>query len=159
MYWLRKPRKKKIVIQSKKWGKGWLLRHPGAATSEARLKQSEYLFIAKGNFKQETYIHDKYTKELLGLITFNSLRTRADIRLVDNKLYRFRYVLPWMTAWNITYNQRIMVAFQSRWNKGVIEAKTDEEVLVLTGLYIRNFYLLYFIGGLVLLSIILTILF
>ena len=106
MHLHRQPAKSKTLIHSKQWGKGWLKYDYFGGTAIARLKQSEYLFVTKGNLKQETYIHDKFTKELVGLITFNAIRTKATIRLNDNKVYTFRYLIPFLFRWRITENKR-----------------------------------------------------
>ncbi|MFO7940281.1 MAG: hypothetical protein R6U66_11095 [Bacteroidales bacterium] len=143
MHLQRTPVKNRILIQSNQWGKGWLEHDYMAGTTIGRLKQSEYLFITKGRLKQETYIHDKYTKELVGLITFNSLRTRAKIRLNNNKVYSFKCVLPCLFRWEIVLNQQTLVTYNSSLLKGTVRSLTTDEVLVLAGLFARNAYLLY----------------
>jgi len=143
MHLQRTLAKNKTLIQSKQWGKGWMEHDYMAGTTIGRLKQSEFLFITKGRLKQETYIYDKYTKELVGLITFNSLRTRAKIRLNNNKLYSFKCVLPCWFRWEIRLNQQSLVIYKSSFLKGTVRCLTTDEVLVLAGIFARNSYFLY----------------
>jgi len=153
MHLHRKPAKNKTLIHSKQWGKGWLKYDYFGGTAIARLKQSEYLFITKGKLKQETYIHDKYTKELVGLMTFNAIRTRATIRLSSNKVFIFQNFAPFLFLSRITEYKKPLVTYKASFTGGIVRSYTNDEILVLAGLFARNFYLLY---GLIFIGLLLT---
>jgi hypothetical protein len=151
MHLQRQPTKSKTLIHSKQWGKGWVKYDYFAGTAIARLKQSEYLFITKGKLKQETYIHDKYTKELVGLMTFNAIRTRATIRLSSNQVFIFRNFAPFLFRSQITEYKNPLVTYKASISGGTVRSYTNDEILVLAGMFARNFYIVYgviFIGAL-----------
>jgi hypothetical protein len=108
-------------------------------TSEGRINKNKYSFKTKGVFKQETLIMEGKSNRVIGNITYNSMRSRASIQLPDRTL-SWKYVNRWQTRWGIYDDKHTLMEFTGRSFKGNIEFEEADDLLVLTGLYVTNYY-------------------
>ena len=126
-------------IFSKERQIGQLKNHTFKQISEGRINKKKYNFRTKGVFKQETQILDGDSNKLLGNITYNSMMTKASIKLPDRTL-SWKYDNGLQTRWSLFNEHGILMKFAGRATKGNIEYEEVDEMLVLTGLYITNYY-------------------
>jgi hypothetical protein len=108
-------------------------------SSEGRINKKKYTFRTKGVFKQETRIMDGDSKKLIGTITYNSMMTKATIALHGGTI-SWKYDNGWQTRWSLFNEQGSLMKFSGRATRGTIECEELDELLVLTGLYITNYY-------------------
>ena len=108
-------------------------------SSDGRINKKRYTFRTKGVFKQETQIMDGDSKKVIGNITYNSMMTKATIALQDRSI-SWKYDNGLQTRWSLFNEQGILMKFAGRATKGTIECEEVDVLLVLTGLYITNYY-------------------
>jgi hypothetical protein len=113
-------------------GSGW------KRTSVGELRGKKVLFEIKGFFKQEFLISDPVNNSPLGKIIFNTWRTKAAITLQE-KVYNFQFENFFHSKWSITDENGNLIKYDAQMKHGVILSYTDNELLILTGLYIRDY--------------------
>lgn len=108
-------------------------------TAHGVIHNKRYLFKTKGLFKQETQILDEVSHQLLGNITYNSWKSRATIRNADRTLF-WKYDNGWQTRWSLYDDQGILMKFAGGSSKGTIECEEEDDLLILTGMFVTNYY-------------------
>jgi hypothetical protein len=108
-------------------------------TSEGRINKKKYSFRTKGVFKQETQIMEGDSKKVIGNIRYNSMMTKATIKFEDRTI-SWKYDNGRQTRWSLFNENGTLMKFAGRATKGTIECEEADELLVLTGLYITNYY-------------------
>lgn len=113
-------------------GSGW---RRGAS---GELNGKKFLFDVKGFFRKEFFITDPGNDSVLGQIFFNAWRTKATIKL-GNKEYQWHYDNFFNTKWSISNENGVLIKYQSYTMSGDINTYTDDEALIVAGLFIRNY--------------------
>lgn len=108
-------------------------------SSQGRINKSKYSYKTMGFFKQETLIMDGKSNKVIGKITYNAMRSRASIQLPDRTL-SWKYDNGLQTRWRIYDEKHTLMKFSGRSLKGNIEFEQSDDLLVLTGLYVTNYY-------------------
>lgn len=108
-------------------------------TSQGRINKKRYAFKTKGVFKQETQILDGDSKKVLGNISYNSMMTKATIQLSDRTVF-WKYDNGWQTKWRIFDDTHTLMKFAGKSTRGSIEYENADDLLVLTGLFVTNYY-------------------
>jgi len=103
------------------------------------LKEREFEFITKGFLKQETTMLDSKTNSIIATISYNSWKSKAVIKKLSNEEYKWEFNNFWNTKWSLT-NSYIFINYHGSTTKGEINSSTDDELLLITGLYISNYY-------------------
>lgn len=113
-------------------GSGWKRRSSG------ELKGKRIQYEVKGFFRQKYLIINPDDKTISGEIVFNTWRTKATINLQE-KVYNFQFDNFFHTKWSISNENGNLIKYESGFKNGVITSYTGDEILILTGLYIRNY--------------------
>ena len=108
-------------------------------TSEGILRQKKYQFKTKGLFKQDTSIIDVNRGMEIGKITYNSWKSKASIQFSDRTI-GWKYDNRWHTKWSLYNEQGSIMKFAGGSSKGTIEFDNSDDLLVLTGLFVTNYY-------------------
>jgi hypothetical protein len=108
-------------------------------TSRGELHDRKYRFRKKGWFSSTTEITDEVNDQVIGTIQFNTWGNKATIFLGE-KTYKWKYDNFWSTKWSIRENENPLMLYKSKKFGGTIEAKLENEVLVLCGLFVYNHY-------------------
>jgi hypothetical protein len=108
-------------------------------TSEGLINQKGYQFKTRGFTNQETQIIDAENNQVLGTISYNSWKSRAKIRLDDRRL-QWKYDNFWQTRWSLFSEDGVQVTYAGGNSKGTISCNTPDDLLILTGLFVTNFY-------------------
>ena len=103
------------------------------------IRNKKYIFRTKGLFKQETTIIDGKNNQEIGMIGYGSMMTKATITFSDRALF-WKYDNRWQTKWSIFDDAGIHMKFSGRSFSGIIESDGADELLVLTGLFVTNYY-------------------
>jgi hypothetical protein len=106
---------------------------------KGELNGKKYIFVTKGFFNQETMIINPNTNLRAGKITYNTWKTKATIEY-DGKVFFWKYDNGWNTKWSITDSATLLVRYHGSFTKGEIEISSYDELLILTGLYITNYF-------------------
>jgi len=99
----------------------------------------EYLFKTKGFFKQKTQIIDTAENKMVGEIHYNNWMTKARITIND-KTINWKYDNLWNTKWRIFNSEGINIEYSGSSTGGQIETNIDDALLLLSGLFVTNYY-------------------
>ncbi|MEN8203546.1 MAG: hypothetical protein ABFS28_13195 [Bacteroidota bacterium] len=108
-------------------------------SSDGMIHQKGYRFKTKGVFKQETHIIDAESDQVIGTISYNSWMSKANIQLKD-RLFQWKYDNSWQTRWSLYDDDGVQMKFSGGMSKGTIEYDHPDDLLVLTGLFVTNYY-------------------
>jgi hypothetical protein len=108
-------------------------------SAEGNLRGKRYRFKTKGFFKPETQIIDIDYHVIVGTITYGAWRTKATIE-IDDVNYDWAYSNSWHTKWQILKSGETVLDYQGSSSKGKITGGQLPEFLVLSGLYVTNYY-------------------
>ncbi len=98
-----------------------------------------YTFKTRGFFKQKTQITDVQSDKVIGEITYNTLMTKANLAILDKNI-NWKYDNLWNTKWSIYNAEGIQINYNGSSTSGKIESNTNEGLLLLTGLFVTNYY-------------------
>jgi len=108
-------------------------------SADGEINGKRYTFRTKGFFKQHTEIIDHSDHSVVGEITYNSWMTKAFV-ILNGRKYTWKYQNIWNTRWSIFGNGNVDITYKGTSTGGQIEAATDDDLLLLTGLYVTNYY-------------------
>ncbi|NVO11854.1 MAG: hypothetical protein HXX16_17985 [Bacteroidales bacterium] len=113
----------------------------GAWSNKAKgtINSKEYDFITKGFFKQETSIIDSKTTLIVGTIIYNKWKSKATIKLPDGVEYNWQYTNFWHTKWSLN-KDLYFINYKGSGLKGEIVSYISDELIIMTGLFIANYY-------------------
>ena len=118
---------------------GHLKEHAFKQSADGMIRQKRYRFKTTGLFKQKTRITDGDTGLEIGTISYNSWMSKATIRFTDRTIY-WKYDNGWQTKWSMFDDQGIHMKFAGGFSKGTIECEEPDDLLVLSGLFVTNYY-------------------
>lgn len=104
------------------------------------LNGKKFEFKTSGFFKQTTEIIDKNSETAAGRIIYNTWNTKAEVELFSGSNFHWQYNNLWNTKWNLS-GEDVSIDYKGSASKGDITFNQMNEQLILTGLYISNFYL------------------
>jgi len=108
-------------------------------TANGIIRQKKYRFVTKGLFKQETQILDGESNQVIGNISYNSMMSKATIQFADRSV-SWKYDNTWQTRWSLYDEQGIRMKFAGKYSKGTIEFDEEDDLLVLVGMFVTNYY-------------------
>lgn len=108
-------------------------------TSNANMNGREYIFRTKGLIDQHTEIIDPAEDKAIGEISYNSWMTKATISLPD-KTILWEYDNLWNTKWSLSGTDGIKIRYSGSSTNGEIDSNTEDELIILSGLFVTNYY-------------------
>lgn len=139
LYWGKRPFFNTYQICSAYYPIGKLFNKTFSQSAVGELNGKSYSFKTGGFLKTRTEITDNLTNELIGDITYSSGMTKATLSIHGKKLSwknnNFR-----STKWQISDNEGVLVKYNGTSTGGQIDSNTDDDLYVLTGLYITSHY-------------------
>ncbi len=118
---------------------GWLDKERWSRRSVGEIKGFQLAFVTKGFFKQSTQIFNTQEDTEIGQVTFAHWKLRAAI-LLNGREYSFKFDNFFMTRWSISNENGVLINYHSRSFTGTIDSYSDNSILILAGLYIRNYF-------------------
>jgi hypothetical protein len=118
---------------------GELANYAFKQTAEGVIRNKRYLFRTKGLFKQETQIIDGKSDQVIGNISYSSMMSKATIQFKDRAV-NWKYDNAWQTRWSLFNDQGTLMKFAGGHSKGTIEYEEEDDLLVLTGMFVTNYY-------------------
>lgn len=73
---------------------------------------------------------------------WRNLRTnlsKATRQFADNTI-SWKYDNAWQTRWSLSDDQGILMKFSGGFSRGTVEYDKDDDLLVLTGMFVTNYY-------------------
>lgn len=118
---------------------GELIEHTFAQTADGELNGKKYTFRTKGFLNQKTDIIDRRTGDVIGGIEYNAWMTKATLSFGPRKVL-WKYTNMWNTKWSIYDSDSIKIDYSGSTSGGQIESSVDDELLLLSGLFVTNYY-------------------
>jgi hypothetical protein len=137
--WKKKLFSNKFEIFQSEMPVGELKNKSWTRTSIGELNSRKYMFSSKGFFKQEAEITDINNNNVIGKISFSSWRSKAIITY-NNQEYTWQSENLFGNKWSISQGDEAIVRFHKYNFSGDIEFYKMDEFMILTGLFIRNFF-------------------
>jgi len=139
LIWKKGFLKKVYEIYSNNSPIGKLVENTWSSSAEGEINNKKYQFKTQGFFKQETQIIDAESNSVIGTIVYNTFMTRATIKYLGQIAY-WKYNNIWSTKFSITDNVGNQISFHGSSSNGKLEFDQPNDLLVLTGLYVTNYY-------------------
>ncbi len=111
---------------------GWSRRVRG------ELNDRKILFETKGVFKFTTDIINLQNNSIVGQVKYHKWKAKSTI-IYDEREYQCQFDNFFRSKWSISNENGNLIKFHSRGFKGSIISYTKDDILILTGFFIRNF--------------------
>lgn len=108
-------------------------------SAEGTLKGRDLLFEIKGFFRQDMRIIDQKDGAVLFDVVIGNWRSKATFTY-NGRSYTWQYDNFWNTKFSINSDSGPVIRYHSFNFGGDIESYTNDEVLILTGLLIKNYF-------------------
>jgi hypothetical protein len=108
-------------------------------SADGELYGMKYTFTTKGFFNHHTLIMDNQTNSIIGEINYNNWMTKATLSIQNKKTY-WKYENMWNTRWSIFNSEGIQINYSGFSSSGKIESNTEDHLLLLSGLFVTNYY-------------------
>ena len=118
---------------------GVLKENTWSQSAEGMLNNKKYHFRTSGFFSPYTLITDLDSNTVVGKITYNAWRTKATI-MYKNKVFEMSYQNMWNSKWMVFDREGMRLDYQGSSTKGSVSATGTDELLLLAGLFISNYY-------------------
>ena len=118
---------------------GNLLEKAFRQSAEGELNQKKYAFRTSGALNPETEILDLLSGDSLGKIYYTAGMTRATIRLNDREV-SWKFDNTWQTRWSLSDPKGNEITYKGSVTRGAINCLENDELLVLSGLFIVSYY-------------------
>jgi hypothetical protein len=106
--------------------------------ASAELKGKKLEFEIKGFFKREFLIMNPEDNSIAGTFSFSIWRTKATI-VSNSRTYQWQNDNFFHTKWSISNENGNLVKYHSHFRFGEITSYTDDGLLILTGLFIKDY--------------------
>ncbi len=100
---------------------------------------NNYYFTTEGFLNPVTKIRDEKHNQI-GIITYNSWNLKATVTFNDLSHASWSYTNGWLSRWTITNHQDKQIQFHATTGAGTAHSNNDDELLMLSGLFIREFF-------------------
>jgi hypothetical protein len=137
--WKKGFLKKTYEIYSDNYLVGKLVENTWGNLAEGEINNKKYQFKNHGLFKQKTQIIDTESNSVIGNIVYNAFMTKATIEYLGQIAY-WKYNNIWNTKFSIKDNVGNQISYHGSCSNGELEYDKPNDLLVLTGLYVTNYY-------------------
>ncbi|HEY5591338.1 MAG TPA: hypothetical protein VIK55_10005 [Paludibacter sp.] len=103
------------------------------------LNGEKYIFKAKGFFSRHTEIVNAKDHTVVGEITYSGWRSKATLKTPGKNAY-WKYDNVWHSRWSISSFSGIEIKYTGSSSSGKIESNTDDPLLLLSGLFVTNYF-------------------
>lgn len=114
--------------------------NPWKQKAFGELHGKNFEFKSKGFFSQTTEIIELSSNSVIGRIVYGKWRTKSTLELFSGKNYNWMYDNTWNTKWSLSGPDNKHISYKCSSTKGEIEYENMDELLILTGLFIANYY-------------------
>ena len=121
--------------------KGYLQNSTFSNTSHGSINGEKFQFISKGLLQNSTRIfREGLSHSQLGEISYNIWgNNKAKIKL-DNENYELEFKGILMNKWSIYKKSQLVMSYHGNSSRGKCDVYTNNEALLLAGLYIANYF-------------------
>jgi len=103
------------------------------------LNGEKYFFRARGFLSRYTEIVDAKDYNVIGKIIYSSWRSKATLTTLNNTA-NWKYDNMWHSRWSISSSSGNEIKYAGSSSRGKIDSNTDDALLLLSGLFVTNYY-------------------
>lgn len=98
-----------------------------------------YYFTTEGFLNPVTKIRDENHNQI-GIITYHIMQLKATINFENRDHASWSYANGWLSQWIITNHQDKQIQYHASTAAGNVYSNTDDELMLLSGLFVREFF-------------------
>ncbi|MEJ5996278.1 hypothetical protein WG904_17755 [Pedobacter sp. Du54] len=98
-----------------------------------------YYFTTEGFLNPITKIRDENHNQI-GTITYNGWKLKATVTFNDLDVASWSYTNSWLSQWAITNHRDKFIQYHSTTASGTASSDNEDELLLLSGLFVREFF-------------------
>ncbi len=98
-----------------------------------------YYFTTEGFLNPTTKIRDEKHNQI-GVITYHTWQLKATVTFNNLDHASWNYTNSWLSQWVITNHRDKQIQYHSSTAAGTIHSDNDDELMLLSGLFIREFF-------------------
>ncbi len=98
-----------------------------------------YYFTSEGFWNPVTKIRDENHHQI-AVITYSSLKMKATVTFNNLDHASWSFTNSWLSQWVITNHRDKHIQYHSSSSSGTIHSDNDDELLLLCGLFIKEFF-------------------
>ena len=117
---------------------GSLFNNTFSQSGVGTLNGKKYTFKTVGFLNQYSLIYNQQNEQI-GSIEYNTWMTKAKLTFANNEFY-WRYNNWMYSKWSISNSDGVLIKYFSSTKKGTIESNVEDEILLLSGLFITNYF-------------------
>jgi len=114
-----------------------------------------YLLKSEGFSKPETKIVDN-KNTVLAVITYDWLSFKARIIFATGETFDWSYQNSWLSRWSLNNHKDKQILYNASAGNGLIHTNVDDDMVVLCGLFIREYYSRLLFGFIIVVFIMLS---
>ncbi|KQM70025.1 hypothetical protein ASE74_23750 [Pedobacter sp. Leaf216] len=114
-----------------------------------------YLLKSEGFSKPETKIVDN-KNTVLAVITYDWLNFKAKIIFATGETFDWSYQNSWLSRWSLNNHKDKQILYNASAGNGLIHTNVDDDMVVLCGLFIREYYSRLLFGFIIVVFIMLS---
>ncbi len=112
----------------------------GSLKNNARgIASKNYYFTTEGFLNPITKIRDEKHHQI-GIITYHAWQLKATITFNDLDHASWNYTNNWLSQWAITNHRDKQIQYHASTAAGTVHSDNDDELMLLSGLFIREFF-------------------
>jgi len=110
------------------------------SNAESVFEDQNFLFVNEGFWQSSTKVIDRKTNEVIAMITYDTWKSKAVISLKSGEQYEWKATGIWKSQWTVSNYKDEHIIYNSSSNSGAISSDTDNKLLVIAGLFIKQVY-------------------
>ncbi|MCX2575271.1 hypothetical protein [Pedobacter sandarakinus] len=124
-------------------------------TAFATTKGAIFSLKSEGYTKPETKILDE-TNEIIGTIQYEWLNFKARIFLKNGETFEWSFQNSWLSRWSINNHTDQQIIYNSSTSNGLIHSNVENELLIIVGLFIKEYYSRLLVAFMLLVTVLFT---
>ena len=128
---------RKFEIYQNEQLRGELYKEGFSRKVTGELNTKRFQFETRGFFRSETTVTDLQRHIEVGKINY-FFGKKGTIVLFEGREYKWKFENFICSRWSLSDESRVLIKYHSNAFTGMIESYTTDEMLILSGFYIRN---------------------
>ncbi|MDQ0966950.1 hypothetical protein QFZ20_002353 [Flavobacterium sp. W4I14] len=120
--------------------KGMITFETWKSNAESMLEDKNYQFVNEGFWQSSTKVIDRKTNEVVAMINYDTWKSKAVISLRSGEQYEWKSINLWRSQWTVSNYKDEHIMYSASSNSGSLSSDTDNELLIIAGLFIKQIY-------------------
>ena len=108
--------------------------------AESMFEDKKYQFVNEGFWQSRTKVIDRKTNEVVAVINYDTWKSKAVISLKSGEQYEWKSKSLWGSQWTVSNYKDEHIMYNSSSNSGTLSSDTDNELLIIAGLFIKQIF-------------------